>query len=293
MVARQELIQKMKKMHLTIFGNLPFLFAYAAANARVQFFAIDRSLNFEEISMEFDLTKLKERIQCVVFSLQICRILFHYKPLLPTGFTPIYKEMPRNNGTITLYEDYIVKKLERPPYDFGAVKRIYDAIKKSLIECTIRCILRRNLTFHLAPVGYTIMPATDDELIAALVCVVRALVGLHAKGFVHRDIRWPNILCLGNRSFILIDFESAGRVGGSIPEELLQSRALDPLVVSDVEHRYYAWNDMYQVGKLIDVLSFRNPPLLELWNNLLNPIAKQRFTAEQTLKFLLDSCGQV
>jgi hypothetical protein len=74
---------------------------------------------------------------------------------------------------------------------------------------------------------------------------------------------------------------------------MLQSRALDPLVVSDVEHRYYPWNDMYQVGQLIDVLSFRNPPLIELWNNLLNPIAKQRFTAEQTLKFLLDSCGQV
>ncbi len=153
--------------------------------------------------------------------------------------------------------------------------------------------LRRNLTFQLAPVGYTMKPVTDDELIAALACVVRALVCLHAQGFVHRDIRWPNILCLGNRSFILIDVESAGRVGGSIPEEMLQSRALDPLVVSDVERRYYAWNDMYQVGKLIDVLSFRNPPLLELWNNLLNPIAKQRFTAEQTLKFLLDSCGQV
>ena len=130
-------------------------------------------------------------------------------------------------------------------------------------------------------------------MIAALVCILRALVGLHAQGFVHRDIRWPNILCLGNRSFILIDFESAGRVGDSIPEELLQSRALDPWVVSDVEHKYYPWNDMYQVGKLIDVLSFRNPPLLELWNNLLSPIAEQRFTAEQTLKFLLDSCGQV
>jgi hypothetical protein len=134
MVARQELIQKMKKMHLTIFGNLPFLFAYAAANARVQFFAIDRSLNFEEISMEFDLTKLGERIECVVFSLQICRILFHYKPLLPTGFIPIYKKMPRNNGTMTLYEDYILKKLERPPYDFDAVKRIYDAIKEGLMN---------------------------------------------------------------------------------------------------------------------------------------------------------------
>jgi hypothetical protein len=98
-VARQELVEKMKKIHVTIFGNLPFLFAYAAANACMQFFAIDRSLNFEKISTEFDLRKLEERIECVVFSLKICRMLFHYKPLLPTDFTPMYQKIPRNNGT--------------------------------------------------------------------------------------------------------------------------------------------------------------------------------------------------
>jgi hypothetical protein len=49
---------------------------------------------------------------------------------------------------------------------------------------------------------------------------------------------------------------------------------------------------MYQVGKLIDGLSFRSLPLLELRDNLLHPITEQRFTAEQTLKFLFDSCGQ-
>jgi hypothetical protein len=79
----------------------------------------------------------------------------------------MYKKMPRNNGTITLYEDYILKKLDRPPYDLDAVTRIYDAIKKGRIEGTVRCRVRRNLTFHLAPVGYTMKPATDDELIAA------------------------------------------------------------------------------------------------------------------------------
>jgi hypothetical protein len=70
---------------------------------------------------------------------------------------------------------------------------------------------------------------------------------------------------LGNRSFILIDFESAGRIGDSIPEELLCSTVLDPLVVSDVKHKYYSWHDMYQVGGLIDVLHFHNLPLREFW----------------------------
>ena len=84
----------MKKMHVTIFGSVPFLFAYAAANARVQFFAIDRSLNFKEISTEFDLRKVEDRIQRVVFSPKIGSILFHYKPLLPTGFAPMYQKYP-------------------------------------------------------------------------------------------------------------------------------------------------------------------------------------------------------
>jgi hypothetical protein len=88
-MARQELMKNMKMMHVMIFGGLQFLLAYAAANARVQFFAIDRSLNFEDISTVFDLRKLEERIQCMAFSFKICCVLFHYTPLLPAGFTPM------------------------------------------------------------------------------------------------------------------------------------------------------------------------------------------------------------
>ena len=39
-------------------------------------------------------------------------------------------------------------------------------------------------------------------------------------------------------TFILADFESAGRDGDLIPDDMLKVTALDPLVVSDSRHVY-------------------------------------------------------
>lgn len=61
---------------------------------------------------------------------------------------------------------------------------------------------------------------------------MRALVGLHALEYVHREIRWPNILCLGEASYFLTDFVNAGRDGERMPDSLLESRLLDPLAKS-------------------------------------------------------------
>lgn len=270
-------------MHLTLFGGMPFLFAYAAANSWVQFFAIDRSLNIEPISTKLDLRKKKNRVQCVVYSLNICRILHRYEPLLPTGFLPMYKGVTRNNGTITLYENYVL--LNKAPIELDEVVAIYDAINRGLIPCTIRCTRRKNLTFRLEPVGYIKRLKSDMELIPALICVARALQGLHARGFVHRDIRWPNVLCLGNNAFILIDFENAGRDGASIPDEFLSSTMLDPLVVSDENHEYRSCHDMYQFGGLIGAST--NQSLMNLRDNLRSSNAQERFTAEKVLDYLL------
>nr|CCA15237.1 AlNc14C9G1202 [Albugo laibachii Nc14] len=122
-------------------------------------------------------------------------------------------------------------------------------------------------------------------MIAALICVTRALVGLHALKFVQRDVRWPNILCLGDDAYILIDFESAGRDGDPIPDEMLDSKVLDPLVISDVRHIYRSCHDMYQLGKLIGDIN--NPSLQQLRMNLQSANDAERCTAETALSILI------
>ena len=90
----------------------------------------------------------------------------------------------------------------------------------------------------------------------------RSTSDLHGLGFVHRDIRLPNILRLPNGSFILIDFENSGKDGDIIPAELAASRVMDPEVVAN--HKYTSAHDMYQVGKLIE--GFPPQELLQLRN---------------------------
>ena len=53
--------------------------------------------------------------------------------MLPRGYLPMYMERPRNHGSVTLYQDYVLKKLDQDPYDFDAVIAIYEAIKQNNI----------------------------------------------------------------------------------------------------------------------------------------------------------------
>lgn len=48
------------------------------------------------------------------------------------------------------------------------------------------------------------------EFFKAVICVMEAALSMHANGFVHWDIRWPNIIYdwRYSQSYLLIDFEN-------------------------------------------------------------------------------------
>ncbi|CCI45823.1 unnamed protein product [Albugo candida] len=114
---------------------MPFLFAYAVANSLVRFLATDRLLNVYPISQVLDLTFLNSRIQSVVSSINICLILYQYRSLLlPVGSLALYKKIPRNEGSVTLYANHLLKELDHDSYAFESVMAIYDAIGRSEIQ---------------------------------------------------------------------------------------------------------------------------------------------------------------
>lgn len=55
-------------------------------------------------------------------------------------------------------------------------------------------LLKRRYSVELAPLGYDRKPSSEAELRDALKAVLQALVMLHQHGFVHRDVRWHNVL---------------------------------------------------------------------------------------------------
>ena len=70
---------------------------------------------------------------------------------------------------------------------------------KTGVPCLVHCIAPPKLvdgvfSVELEPLGYERRPSEEADLRHALRAVLQALQGMHQAGFVHRDVRWPNIL---------------------------------------------------------------------------------------------------
>lgn len=103
---------------------------------------------------------------------------------------------------------------------------------------------------------------------------------------MYSSLRNPlaDILCVGDDSYILADFENARRDGDRMPDDLLNSRVLDPLKSSDYGHVYRSCHDMYQFGQLIAYPS--DLLLQQLQMRMHSDNVKRRHTAVGALCFL-------
>ncbi|CAG8714598.1 5263_t:CDS:2 [Funneliformis caledonium] len=70
--------------------------------------------------------------------------------------------------------------------------------------------------------------------------------------YVHRDIRWPNILRLNDYSWILIDLECAGVSGERVHFKPLEGWASE----TNETGVYTTKSDVYMVGRLLSKLFF-------------------------------------
>ncbi len=76
------------------------------------------------------------------------------------------------------------------------------------------------LELGMKPVGLTRQPWTSDELKDCLVCILTALQELHGRGYVHLDLRWPNIITVEKGSWYIIDGEYVRKAGDPYPQNL-------------------------------------------------------------------------
>jgi len=72
---------------------------------------------------------------------------------------------------------------------------------------------RTQIHLKLIPLGFSQPPTTAAELKSAVMDILKGLKWLHDKGFVHRDVRWPNVIRKQDGQFMLIDLELAGKEG--------------------------------------------------------------------------------
>ncbi|EFJ47049.1 hypothetical protein VOLCADRAFT_105266, partial [Volvox carteri f. nagariensis] len=249
-VAIKELSDKMARTwvpELLPGVSMPCMIAYAAAGTMLQFFSIRNSGKVEvrPISSLYDLSTPLGRIRALHCTFNIVRLLASYAPHAPKIPVALGSEIqskgPRGEllRTIRFFEDFVQKRVynfeeqHSGVNDYSLLKELYT--NAALAQCPNLVRLHssndmdaihldgKTLVLHLVPQGLPQYGPPGDEasLKQAIRDVLTGIESLHAAGFVHRDIRWANVIMVPGSApnvadkFILIDLEHAGRAESS------------------------------------------------------------------------------
>lgn len=117
--------------------------------------------------------------------------------LTETVFKKSITPLPEENRIAELKELYNILNSKDAPVSLAKVK----AHKTST-----------SFKLSITPVGSQRQPVNETELLEAVKALHHGLVWLHKKGWIHGDIRWPNVL-VGSQGWFLVDFENASKSG--------------------------------------------------------------------------------
>jgi hypothetical protein len=223
--AKADLTDKLADYNPLTCGELPFMFANAAAGSVVQFFAIDlHSKTAHAISDVLNLMDyhagVRNRHRALITILNIARILVSWcsADLIREPLFKLYEQIQRHNSSLTFFMDHVAKRW-RSALPHAEVERLLDVCAGCpyLVHLMPDSALERKGAWYEArfvPVGDPRQPVGAEEVRGAIRDVLRALSALHRAGFVHRDVRWPNVVFDPRmRVWVLIDLDTVGRVG--------------------------------------------------------------------------------
>ncbi|KAG2440071.1 hypothetical protein HXX76_004185 [Chlamydomonas incerta] len=207
------------------------------------------------ISDALDLNTALGRLRALTASCNIWRLLAGYASQAPT--VPLESgcilRSPDSLRTICLLPGFIRKSIANFTTkhaqftSFELLQDMYSRMSKAEHQRYIVQVYNNDglaglqllndvYVVHLAPVGVPCHgpPADLRNLARAMSGVLRGLAALHSEGFVHRDVRWPNVIFLpAEKRWLLIDLEHAGLndcdcSGAPYPLQVWSERTLDP-----------------------------------------------------------------
>lgn len=224
----------------------------------------------------------------MIYLINICRIISAYKETNLKYRIPhsLFTEIPRANGVKIFFNyDCVVKTIENFFKNMDSANKedlleIYKLTEKNLkktVKISINTESRSKDKIHLN-IYPLCLPSkqvlSSTNLIKALKDIAEALDSLHKNGFVHRDLRWDNILYDAfnreedERHFLLADFEHSGKKDA--PIKMLTTFYPPHFGES---FNFTEKHDMYMFGQLIEEarlnLKINIPKLQELENTLI------------------------
>ena len=284
--AKDELANKLVVYNEHDYGHkIVFLPVIAAAGTQVEFGLVDvRDKAYHTVSMH-DVKTHHGRIQCFVSSINTFRLILTMAPHIPAYPYPLFKTI--NN--IMFCDDHVKKNI----LNSTCPGELYKLLAKGVVPSAVSVRPSKD-EGHVCvfPVGVRIPDKGEglgiDDVRCAVKAVLHCLRYLHEKGFVHRDVRWANVIRqftpysvdgTSECRFLLIDFEFAAMAGSTI--DVLWYIHSDVVPIGE---SYTYCHDLKLVAKLIVSWKKSNKRQLdELTDSFVSSIGEAS-TAEECLK---------
>ena len=284
--AKDELAKKLVVYNQHDYGHkIVYLPVIAVAGTQVEFGLVDvRDKAYHTVSMH-DVRLHHGRAQCFVSSINTFRLILTMAPHIPAHPYPLFKTVKN----VKFNEDHVKKNISNST----CPRELYKLLEKGAVPSAVTVQPCGDQSYvRVYPAGVRIPDKGEglsiDDVRCAVKAVLQCLRYLHGKGFVHRDVRWANVIrhfthySLDDTSecqFLLIDFEFAAMAGDTINV----GRYIHSDVVPIGESYTYC-HDLKLVAKLI--VSWRKSndlQLDELTKSFVSSI-REASTAEECLK---------
>ena len=250
-LAVKELTDKLSGYNHIEYGlRIIFLPVIAAAGTLIEFAFVDvRTRTYHHVA-RYDTETCKSRVECFVCMINFFRLIHTMAPYVPANPTPLFKTVEN----ITYYDSYVMKKLPvnctcpDALYEFLGNRKVPGAVKVEKARGHLKVSPKGTRT-HDCGEGLSL-----EDVRAAIKSILLCLRFLHEQGFVHRDLRWANLIRLFSyhhdgtleSEFLVIDFEFAALDGAAMN--------IAEYIHNDVVtygKNYSSLHDLKLVGKMV------------------------------------------
>ena len=302
-MALEELTSKMCRWNVMLYGDLPYILGYATSGDDLEVVAIERTDGVCRSTSLLEFSIFEDRA-CALKAFYNLALLLHQmakltKRAYACGLEPFVPDV-NDKRSIELLDRLIVRTIKPTqcsgPDDFKRLVHIYKTLEGLQAEGSAVTHLqtvessgvKRNgsLVVNISSIGYLRYP-TSDEVGEWLCHMLTALTYWHGRGYCHGDLRWRNIVVVptaGSNYWMLIDMDESRQPDSAIIQWL------HPFNGQKLRFQH----DLYQLGKLMQMLPFELPDDLKAMQTiLLSEVNAPNFTAESALEELAKTCTKL
>ena len=199
---------------------------------------MSRNGMLSDISRIYDIESVVDRFEILICVINLARLFRTCQHRIPKDVCLLYQLINRPNGcTIEIQDDCVIKKfpvsIEIFKQQYNYLQILYATLLQHSVPHVIECLKiseelpesqidSRTIVLKLKPCGIERLPHSLNEFVSAIRCVLQALQAIHRLGYVHRDVRWPNVLCVKDYDWRLIDFENSSQGDQSLRNQDMQ-----------------------------------------------------------------------